>query len=1417
MITKFKTKNRILSLLLTLVLVAGVIPITHLTAYGATSAPTGVWTDYASQSFSGGNGTAQNPYEIATANDLARVAAEVNSGNPNRSLSGKHFIFTANIDLSAHRWEPICYMIGASGRSFAGAYFDGNHKTIRGLYVDESRTEDSHAGLFGVLEIALVKDLTIENAYIKANGDSSCAGVLAGSSTQQSGSVAPQIENCHVSGTVEGTCSVGGMIGQASYTTIKNCTSDCDVTGGWAVGGFVGYPFISDIQKCVSKAVISAWNWNTGGFVGYNLGSTITNCAALGTLNNTVENVDWHSKAGGFVGTNTSNGEIRNCYTTVKVTISNAISNPGGFIGYADSNDNTAKAENCLFDAEKNVGVSAIGNIGDDYTGINTINKDMVTNNIANKICKECYGNTDHKYSNGKTCLDCEYKFTLWTDEGNYDISWYTGHENDNNYYLEDAADLAGLAVLVNGLNGHTAVKFQMKNIPNGKTITINKDIDLDGKMWTPIGTSENPFLATFFGNDKTIKNMTVGSDESYVGLFGKVGAHASIRNLKVTNSSVETVGNVNYVGGIVGSFENGTLRDCFYDGTVFAEGQFVGGVIGQSNKTHVTNCVNYATVTATGTQARQVGGVIGDSMGWVENCANFGTVTGYSSVGGVVGKVSYGTLKNCYNVGVVSATNTDEIAGAIVGYVLPPSYGVTSINNCYFLEGSATEALGSAKEEFKTTMYSASKNDFTSGKVTYLLNGQDAGTNFYQNLDDDKTVDEYPLPDSSHGKVYHYTVYTKCDKSDANPVVKYTNSAKNDEVPTHIYQYNASGNVITETCKNCESHTETATIVISSTDEFIYSGDAHTPATVDYSDGWQGGELECFYKNNTNVGTNSATVYIKVGDEEATLAFSIKKADNIWETTPAISDWTYGENAHEPSYKAKFGTVKVTYTGTANDGSSYSSDDAPVKAGSYKVTFKVEGTDNYGKLEKSVNFVINKADQSAPIGLTEIAETIDGKADGEITNVTSAMEYRKEDDTDYIAIIGTKITDLADGKYDVRYKADDNHNASADTKITIDTGRKLTVTVPITQVGYAMKVNKTTLVWNDSVELTFTLADGYSKLNNFAVKLNGNPIALDTDGKYTVTDIQSDLTVTITGVADLTAPDAEITLGTNKWNNFFSSITFGLFFKETQKVTITADDTGSGVDKVYYYLSTTELTEAQVQALTDGDWKEYTGEFNLNPQDEYIIYAKAIDKANNAKYISSDKTIMIDNIAPVISGIADGETHYGDTTFEVTDKYLKEIKVDGNPVTLVDGKYTITAEGKEHTVVATDKAGNSTTIKIKVLAIDSLDDSIKGITIDNVKSSDKKAIEDLQNLVNVLISSGKTFTETEQTKLNEIKANIETLLKKIDAVDKNEEATNSPSTGDNVNIRMWFAFVLLSGGLLGMTTYRRKKKYSAE
>lgn len=417
-------------------------------------------------------------------------------------------------------------------------------------------------------------------------------------------------------------------------------------------------------------------------------------------------------------------------------------------------------------------------------------------------------------------------------------------------------------------------------------------------------------------------------------------------------------------------------------------------------------------------------------------------------------------------------------------------------------------------------------------------------------------------------------------------------------------------------------------------------------------------------------------------------------------------------------------------------------------------------------------NFSIAKADQAAPDNLSCTNETIDGKSDGRITGVTTAMEYCKDGETDYTGVTDTEITGLPDGTYYIRYKADDNHHASGDTALVISQGRKLTVTLPDTQTGYTVTVDKTELSWQEDVTLTFSLAEGYSKCDPFAIRVNGTSVTLDSKGQYTIADPEENITVAVEGVADVTAPTAEITLGTNRWNQFFHTITFGLFFQDTQTVTIAAEDKGSGVDKIYYYLSAVELTEEQVIALADSHWTEYNSAFNIHPEKEYIIYAKAVDKDHNTIYINSEG-LVLDSIAPTITGIANGETHYGDTTFTVTDSHMDVVTIDGKEVTLTEeGSYTITADGKEHTIAAADKSGNSSgEITITVIAISSLDDQIEDLTTDNVTSSHKTAIEEVQSFVKSLQSSGKTFTQAEQGQLEAMEENAEALLKKISDV----------------------------------------------
>ena len=145
-------KKQLLSIICVLTLCLGLLPTTVFAA-----SPEGVWTDNAASNFAGGTGTENDPYQIATAEQLAYLAVKANEGTLH-SL-GDYYILINNIDLSDHRWVPIGRGTSIESKYFDG-YFNGMGKTITGLYVDES-TDGYLAGLFGLLT-GQVTDLTIE-------------------------------------------------------------------------------------------------------------------------------------------------------------------------------------------------------------------------------------------------------------------------------------------------------------------------------------------------------------------------------------------------------------------------------------------------------------------------------------------------------------------------------------------------------------------------------------------------------------------------------------------------------------------------------------------------------------------------------------------------------------------------------------------------------------------------------------------------------------------------------------------------------------------------------------------------------------------------------------------------------------------------------------------------------------------------------------------------------------------------------------------------------------------------------------------------------------------------------------------------------------------------------------------------------
>ncbi len=434
--TPFGTKKKLLGLLLAVFMVLTLAPTT-----ARADVATEKWTDFAAPDFAGGAGTKDNPYQIATAEQLAKLAKEVNSGIPEQTHSGEYFKLTAPIDLSGKRWVPIGYG-NESSHSFSG-FFDGNNQIITGLYVDE-RGNGVCAGLFGAVvaisDETVLKNFCIENAAIYAGDspDSSAhtygAGVLAGNLTILGGSSASFIgvENCQGTGKVDSEMKAGGLLGSASYANVsdcsadvtvigtrisggfigdiflgsyKNCTAKGSVSGGWATGGFAGsvsgYDASVEIERCASYGDVTAKDWNTGGFVGYLEKGKISNSVSYSNVTNTV--TGWEPKTGGFSGTNFG-GEIQNCSAAGTVTGSHSTIAPGGFIGYDDGGTTAG----CAFDQEKNPVLNGVGDSG--TSGSNQIAA-VDTKSLDSNICGS--------YRGGHTLSKVDAKEATQTTDGN--------------------------------------------------------------------------------------------------------------------------------------------------------------------------------------------------------------------------------------------------------------------------------------------------------------------------------------------------------------------------------------------------------------------------------------------------------------------------------------------------------------------------------------------------------------------------------------------------------------------------------------------------------------------------------------------------------------------------------------------------------------------------------------------------------------------------------------------------------------------------------------------------------------------------------------------------------------------------------------------------------------------------------------
>ena len=297
-----------------------------------------------------------------------------------------------------------------------------------------------------------------------------------------------------------------------------------------------------------------------------------------------------------------------------------------------------------------------------------------------------------------------------------------------------------------------------------------------------------------------------------------------------------------------------------------------------------------------------------------------------------------------------------------------------------------------------------------------------------------------------------------------------------------------------------------------------------------------------------------------------------------------------------------------------------------------------------------------------------------------------------------------------------------DTNGGSEITPITQDYGTKITAPDKPTRKGYTFKG------WDK--EIPETMPAG-----NITVKaqweINQYTITFDTNGGSEIAPITQDYGTEITAPdnptrkgytfkgwdkeipeampaenititarwKDTEKPTGEIIIGTNKWNEFLNELTFGIFFKDTQEVTINAVD-NSGVVFVSYLVTDKELSEAELNSLV---FRAYEEPFCIDPNGEYIVYVMLVDENINITYLRSDR-ITLDNIQPVISGIENGKIYCEAQTVTVNEKYVDTVTVNGTAVTLdADGGFVLPPTNGEQKIVVTDKAGNNAEMTVTV------------------------------------------------------------------------------------------------------------------
>ena len=353
----------------------------------------------------------------------------------------------------------------------------------------------------------------------------------------------------------------------------------------------------------------------------------------------------------------------------------------------------------------------------------------------------------------------------------------------------------------------------------------------------------------------------------------------------------------------------------------------------------------------------------------------------------------------------------------------------------------------------------------------------------------------------------------------------------------------------------------------------------------------------------------------------------------------------------------------------------------------------------------KSANFeiTVNSVQQNqvaTPVFIPS-SGTYDGKQNVAITCATDGATIYYTIDGSEPTINNASYTDVIAIEKNTIIKAiavKDGMTNSAIATASYTINYQITVTAG--EGGSIDPAGKVTVESGKNQTFIITADNGY---NIKDVKVDG--LSVGKVNTYEFENINDNHTIAVEFEKDITPPTGKIIIGDNTWIQLLDELTFNLFFKDAQDVTITAEDDSGKAVTIQYHLGDKALTKDKLNALEASQWMDYA-KFSIQPDNKLVIYAKLTDHAGNVTYLSSDG-IVLDKTPPAFS-IAEG-TYTKAQTVTVSDNYaLASVLLDdveqlpAGDTVITNKQITLDANGT-YVIKATDKAGNEAAITVTI------------------------------------------------------------------------------------------------------------------